>query len=662
MILVHDILATAVAVVLFGLCVLPLGWLATRRLALAGDGAAWTVLLGTALTTLVAALASRFLGMAAAWAMLAGTAAVAALSLLRAEERRALAAALAPLADRRLLIGLALWLAGGWLVIADIQVGGGLSLSGVLVDYAKHVSVTDAISRTGVPPVNPNYYPEQPLPLFYYYYWFLLCSLVDQLGGDLVTAKHAVFAGTLWGGGLLLAALRLYAGTLDDTEMPASRRTAIAAALLLVTGLDLLPFVAIHLNAAVQGLPGPMPDLEWWNEQVTAWLAVALWVPHHLGALAICLAAFLLLNAAPPDRQDLRWSRAAVAGLIFTASLGTSIWVTMTAAVIAAAWCAVLMVWGERATLAVWIAAGTVAALTALPYIQEVAAARQGGNAAVALGIREFFPLTRADRLLGIDIECGQLCRLAVLPLNYVLEFGFFALAGILYWRRHGWPKTSGERFLLTAALAALAFCSVVKANVAANDLGWRGLMFTQFALLLWAAPLVAEIPRRPLLRAAAILGLGATLIQVVQLRAHPADPRDADLRRTYEWLASHTAEDAILQHNPAVMFEPLHALYGNRQAVFSDWLYGALYGIGADDAKALQSDLATLFASPALPSPAVADLAGRYHITHLVAKAEDPVWSVPDSWVWQSEPVFATTTTRVVAVADLERPRPGAP
>src|SRR5712692_874883 len=50
-------------------------------------------------------------------------------------------------------------------------------------DYHKHIFVTDAISRTGVHPVNPVFHPGRPLPLFYYFWWHLVCSMVDGLSG-----------------------------------------------------------------------------------------------------------------------------------------------------------------------------------------------------------------------------------------------------------------------------------------------------------------------------------------------------------------------------------------------------------------------------------------------------------------------------------------------
>lgn len=653
MTLAYDFAATVAAIALFGGCVLPTGWLAARWLRI-GDGlAAWSLLLGAGIVPTEYFLLGHLAGPVAAWSGLAALTAAAMAGFRHPAERRSLAMTLAGLRDRRVGWGLVLWAGVGWLVITDLPLGDRLSLSGVLIDYAKHISVTDALTRTGIPPVNPSFHPGEPVPLFYYYFWFLLCSLADQLGGTLVTAKHAVFAGTLWAGVMVVAAIRVHADLLP--RLPAGTVTATATALLLVTGLDLLPFIAIHLHAALASPPpGPLPDLEWWNEQVTAWVSAVLWVPHHVAALCICLAAFRLVERGG------RLSPA-VAAVAFATALGMSVWVTLTAAVMAAAWCGVLLVRRERHGLATWIGTGLLSLVLALPFIHDLSQSRQGGGPPLELTVREFFPFTRAHQYLGLDISCGQLCRALSLPLNYGLEFGFFALTTVLYWRqrRRQDPLARGERLLLTQTAAALLFCSVVKSSVALNDLGWRGMMFVQFAALLWAVPVMltfAEHGRwRPWLKAAAALGLAATAIQAVQLRLQPATQHDAELRRTYEWISANTPPDALLQHDPTPALEALHAVYGNRQVAFSDWQYGTLYGVDPVRAVSLRTELAALFAAPSLPAAAAAALAGRYGITTLVAKAEDPAWRNRSSWVWATPPRFATGSTRVIAVADLE-------
>lgn len=653
-----DIAASLLAFLLMGLCLLPAGWLAARRLGLDDARAAWSLLLGIALVPMLVTVLARPLGLSAALAGLGAAILIAVLRLHRADERQALAESLAGLRDKRLLWGGALWLCAGWLLIADLTLGGGLSLSGVLVDYAKHISVTDAVSRTGVPPINPSFHPPgEPTPLFYYYYWFLLCSLADVLGGSLVAARHAVYAGTLWAGLALVAVIRVYAGDVRGQDVRSV--TVVAAGLLLVTGLDLVPFLVIHLHAALAGgVPGPLPDLEWWNEQVTAWLSAVLWVPHHVAALVVCLAGFKLAERGGA-------LAAACAGAGFAAALGMSVWVTLAAAVIAAAWCAVMLARGDWRGLGRWLAAGAIGLALALPFIIDLAASSRTGAAPVGFAIREFFPVTRAADFFGADVACGSGCRLLLLPLNYALELGLFALAAVLYWRRRsgGGPPERGERFLVVQTLAALLLCSLAKAQMAAtNDLGWRGMMFVQFPLLLWSAPVVADLwNRRPQsgaalrwMKAAALLGVAATLIAAVQLRLQPPDAARADLRRTYLWIAEHTASDAIIQHDPALTLEPLHTVYGGRQSVLSDRHHGHLYGVSPDRVTALMRPLAEMFAAPPLPAGQVAARARSHGIAYLVVKQGDAVWTRPDAWPWQVEPVFATATTRVVAVADL--------
>lgn len=659
MTILKDLAITLLAMGIFGTCVLPVGWVAGRWLAPPSARAAWTLLLGVALVPLGYYLLARFMGSNVAWTGLAAGVVLAVAGLRHADQRRDLTHTLKSLHDPRLLWAVALWVLGGWLIITDLQLGNRLSLSGVLMDYSKHVSVTDAISRTGIPPVNQSYYPGTPQPLFYYYFWFLLCSLVDQLGGGLVTAKHAVFAGTLWAGALLVAALRVYADMLPGTK--AATTTAVAAALLLVTGLDLMPFLTMYLHAALAGpVPGPLPDLEWWNEQITAWLSAVLWVPHHVAALAVCLTGFRLAERGGFGPL--------IAGAAFACALGMSIWVTLTAAVIGGTWCLLLLLRRDGLGLMAWGLAGATALLLALPFVLDLHASQQSTGAPIAFSVREFFPLTRAYRLFGSDITCGQTCRLLALPLNYSLEFGFFGLTALIYWV-HRWrrgPLSRNELFLLVQAAAALVFCSLFKSAIVLNDLGWRGMMFVQFALLLWAAPIVTGFAAagrwQPWLKATAALGLAATTIQAIQLRSQPATERNADLRRTYEWIAAHTPVSAIVQHNPAVGFEGVHAMYGNRQAAYSDQLYARLYGIDPETAEKFGTTLEPLFADPPLPLPQIVALAHRFGISHLVAKAEDPVWHVRDSWLWAVKPLFATASARVVAVADLERLIPKGP
>src|SRR5674476_271155 len=85
-------------------------------------------------------------------------------------------------------------IAGGWIVIGlfcliDLQIGDRLYFPVVSYDNTLRTAITASISRTGVPPQNPYFFPGRLFPLRYHYFWFLLCSIVEQLGGNVVSPR-----------------------------------------------------------------------------------------------------------------------------------------------------------------------------------------------------------------------------------------------------------------------------------------------------------------------------------------------------------------------------------------------------------------------------------------------------------------------------------------
>ena len=84
-----------------------------------------------------------------------------------------------------------------------------------------------------------------------------------------------------------------------------------------------------------------------------------------------------------------------------------------------------------------------------------------------------------------------NIINLILLPLNYLFELGFFLLIGLEWWqnrRRLGWRtnpyKTAEVILLATTVFLATFFRSLLTEG---NDFGWRGWMFGQFVLLVWA-------------------------------------------------------------------------------------------------------------------------------------------------------------------------------
>jgi len=137
------------------------------------------------------------------------------------------------------VLGLILvWFLFSVFVSADLQIGKRLYFSNNSYDMLTRVAVVDAMTRTGVPPVNPSYYPGEEVRLnFLYYYWYILASVVDMLGGPLVSALHAMIASISWCGIALFATVSTYMQVRAPSEN-AWKKTFIGIQLFAVSGLD----------------------------------------------------------------------------------------------------------------------------------------------------------------------------------------------------------------------------------------------------------------------------------------------------------------------------------------------------------------------------------------------------------------------------------------
>ncbi len=668
--LAGDVAATAAAFVLFALVLFAPGYAIGRGLGLLGirdEGAAHgllvAIVLSVAVVPALAYLLARTGSFVPAWTAFGLFWAAFAWMMARdgGDFARGIGGALAR--NRWVAPAFAFWLIACWVAMTDLPMDDGLSQATLYIDYVKHVSVTDAVTRTGVPPLNPSLRPEEPLPLFYYYFWFLVCSLVDRLGGALVTARHAVYAGTLWAGMGLAAAVLLFQRLYPVA--PGWRPTAgVAVALLAVTGLDLLPTLAFGImRAGWETGPGIQPDLEWWNEQISAWQAHLTWVPHHVAAMTACVAGFLVLLHS-------RRTPAAVlvGGAAFASAAGMSIWVTLVAGAAFGAWCLVLAAsrrWGDFTR---WGFAGAFTVALTVPFLLDLAeASRMDGSFPLAPAVRAFWPVTKAELWYGQSVDCGPTCLLALVPLNYFLEFGFFAAAAAVYWRwrRRQGPLSEGERLLLVLAAVSLAVVSFVRADIHNNDLGWRGAMFAQFAALLWSVPVAAAligpspIPMGGLAKKglAALLAIGVlgTMAQYARGRLWAPDARDMSMRLAYEWIDRNVTRDAVTQHNPAILAERMQALYAHRQTVVADEHFGWLYGVDKTLFDGVHAPVAGIFKAEA-ELPRVLDVCRRFRIDVLVIKDADPTWQNGDGWVWAHEPAYANHHVRVFRVRELTR------
>ena len=641
-------------------------------------------------------LVARLTSLAVSATLLALVAVVGASVALRARSSPGTHALADPLTRRALLVG-AVWTVLALVLLSDLQIGRSLYPNLVAYDYAKHISVTDAIGRTGVPPLNPSFRLGDGIVLYYYYVWFLVCSLADLVGGPLVDARGAVFGGTVVAGLAMMSIVALYVRLVfADAASVEERRRAIwiSVALLCVGGLDvlLLPF------ALARGERLPL-SVDWLNEQVTMWTNSVVWVPHHVASFVAGLTAFLVLLDAPRHSARVRAALVVVAGLSIASGVGMSIWVTLTFAVFWALWVLISLVRRRALDALLAVAAGCVGLIAAAPFVWDLLRASMLHAKPVIFWVRGFGPLDVYLEATGAGDLRTQVYNLLALPINYAVEFGFLGVASAGYWwrrRRSARTMDRGETGVVILAVAGLFVGSFMQSAIRSNDLGWRAMMLAQFATLLWSGQFVAEllrergsrapdarrrvVPGRPVLAFLALLltiGLASstydllmTRIYLIGARANGAwassklwGPGGAatayDLREAYAWTSRDLPSNAIVQANPRAPVglvykrDPVDVfagLYASRSSIAGDAEYGTLYGVPREIYDGVANPIATVF-SDSVPVGAldVARLCGRLGIRAWLVTAADPVFRDRQSWVWREPPLFSNASTRVL-------------
>lgn len=561
-----------------------------------------------------------------------------------------------------------LWILGGWAVVysfgvVDLVFDREVWVNINAMDAIAHVGFVDSITRTGIPPANPFAYPGQAVPLFYYYFWYLMCSLVDQFGGQLVTARAAVQAGSLWIGWMLALLAGLYAERISPRfGMPLPRQRAMAWILVAVTGLDLLPWTFAHLlHRFLKMGAGGGVSLEHWNEQATAWLGAVIMSPHHVAGLLMCMTAVLVWMETP------QWFGVVLAGLAIGSAAGTSLYVTLSTVTGLTLWGGWQLLRGDgegrRMLLRLFGVAG-VAAIFYGPFALELRRNSSEISNPVTLTIRAFeitdYWLPSIIKPLKQIPVARYVLRLVFLPLNYLLEFGYFLLAGILFWRwrRTGQKPLAASEQVLVALLAGSGLlCTFVASTLRGNnDLGWRGFLVAQFVLLVWALPITARLWNggisgwwRKALWVSLIIGFLGMATEMVNFRVRTdgsAVMRARTTREAYQWLASNTPTDTILTLNPNEQLDFFSALIGNRQMVSGGRAYGTFFGVGKAGEQALADSLR--FFSGQMKDPERASYLEHYRVGAILVLPSDGVWQDRNSWVWRQKPEYENFGARL--------------
>jgi hypothetical protein len=566
-----------------------------------------------------------------------------------------------------------LWLIAAWCVLAtlalsDMQIGRRLYFSVMGLDYAVRTAFVNSIGTFGLPAQNPFFDPGHPAFLRYHYFWLIQPALVQKVAAPYVSARQALIGGTLWCGIGLVSTVVLYLRFFRLGAARLRRQVLIAAGLLTVTGLDIVP--AFLLLVLVKcGLINVMsPSMEWWNDQVDGWIYSVLWEPHYVAGLIACLFGFLVISQTRAGK----WGRilsGVIAGLAFATSVGAAIYVAFVFALFLLVWSAVVL--GKRwyGEFAVLVVAGATGVLCSLPFLAELRGPGSGG-AFLHLTVRSFLLV---DVLAGVlhFTQAWQkyLANLLLLPLNYFMELGLFFAVGVLEWRRLRRIETLGRNDLALGLMAVVSVvaCTFMRSGVIANnDLGWRGFLIAQFVLLIRGAQLLPEVKSKTLL-ALAVLGIAGTVYDQALLRFYPllSDAKvlpkvpwlaqDENLghrtyanREAYEWLRAHSKVTAMVQQNPvSVVQDSFYELYADRRTVAEDNQCATQFGGDPKACEPLQKEIRPLFSSQSRPDELDA-ACSSLPIDFVAIKDTDAVWRGSDNWARHREPIFSNAFVRI--------------
>ncbi len=544
------------------------------------------------------------------------------------------------------------WVAFGWTALAifclvDLQWGQReLYFSVASYDQTTRVSIVDAMTRTGVPPINPSYYPGHYVKLtFLYFFWYILGSLIDIAGGNLVDARTALFASIVWCGLALMALIAFYLRLRDSLGTNKWRRAFIGIASLSITGLDILPVLAL-----ISFGNGVIGDLEQWNEQITAWVGSFFWVPHHVAGLIAGIIAILLVHSARGKTLKKKIIALSFSGIAFASAIGLSVWVTLIFVLFWGVWMMFIYFQREqRGLLFPMMLAGLVALLLAGKFLAGLLSGGAGGESAafpVALTIRSF-------RFTDIVFEYSSWkfpARLVFLPLNYFLELGFFAAAAFIWLKifKHDLRKNPyyfAELLLLIVSFFIGTFTR--STMISNNDLGWRAWLPGQFILLIWGVDILENLltsrPRFILaqrtkynLLLLAVLGISTSLLDVALLRSayyfsfgSEAGRKIYSARQAYTLINQTLPTDIIVQYNPSTIINRPVGLYGMRQSAISD---RTSYGVPLVDYNAKVAAVTALFNVNNVQSwDPIDSLCNEHFIDVIVIVDNDRLWKSLD-------------------------------
>jgi hypothetical protein len=591
---------------------------------------------------------------------------------------------------------IALWVIFSIFLLVDVQIGKRLYFTANSYDLTTRVAVVDAITRTGVPPINPSYYPGHPVPLtFLYYFWYILGSVVDQLGGAWVSAYHAMIASISWCGITIVATVATYLRLRNNvSQLNIWRKSIMAIQFFAVGGLDFVMVTMIMISIKVE--QGYIPfegRVEGWNMPIMSWINAVAWVPHHVAAALACITALMILVYYAKSVWTKKLVASILIGLAFASSFGLSVWVMFVFAVFWGVW-TIFMLFQKHSRKLVWwmVLGGVLGLILSSPFLAGLfhpsESSLSGGGLPIALYVR---PFMLSHYLTSLPQIVFYGANLLFLPLNYLFEFGFFFITTTIwiesYFRKNNTDYNQyylPELILVSTTVFLMSF--FYSNIIAINDLGIRGWLPMQFVIVIWATDVAEKlktqkiiitpkmfgeikVPKRlgAVLGGMLVIGLLTTLLEIASLRTwtmlidlsvvgFPNElsvdtslgSRTYSSRLAFDYLRDQIPANFITQSNPLETLDRPGGLYGTHQMVIAD---RTAYGVPTEVFNNFVKGVGVLFTNRNVSSwQSIDELCQHYLIDILIYKDTDPIWNSLSILKTQRAPLYENTNYAVFA------------
>jgi hypothetical protein len=507
-----------------------------------------------------------------------------------------------------------------------------VQLADPIFDHSK-IAIIDAMSRLGVPPVNP-FFGEGGAPdrLVYYYLWYFSAA---QLSLALGISGWEADIGQTWFAAFSSLSLMMGLATL------VSRRSSAALWVALLTcGTSLRDFLATLFGGERVDTVLASPT------GFAGWLFQAAWVPQHLTSASCVVLATLLLSQYARYQTLLL---TAIVALVIVAGFECSTYVGGVTFAIAALLTVPILYFRVdparriRFILGLAAAALLVACLAAPFIIAQIATIGQRGTGAPIV-IHQFDVLSEAFPYALRRVLDLPSYWLILLPIEFPSAYIAGAIALIVLLRAK--QVVTERSTVIACALLAVAGLSVSWLLVGDlggnNDLGMRAVLPSAMILIAAASVGVVMHPRRILIIVAAVGGLFLSMPHTLQMIHYNFVGNAVAAGRAFSqtpelWAAvrRHTGPDQRVGNNPLFLKEmtpwPVNiswALLANRSSCFAaQELVLAYVAMPRERREAIHAQFVRVFEGQGAPQD-VAELARRYGCDFVVVTPQDGAWN----------------------------------